>query len=362
MNDNPPSPRAGHPWRQLVLVLLALALIAGGTYEGLFWYRHVYEANAKVEANFTVLSSSVNGNIERIQVRKGDVVAPGQQLASMDTKVAELEVMSLEADLERERAIRRQVEDELHYFLTDLDHKVATARETVLQLQQEAITLEERWRIAKKNVERNSKLVNRSVVPKQRIDQANDKLLEVTGKRQDLQTRISVDRKRLEELEGTRARETIYRARLGVIDRDIDKIVVRLQQARQRLKDMHIYSPIRGVINEIYVNPGAYVEDGDRVFLIHDPKDLWIEANIDESDIRHVKVGQPVMIDIDAYPFEHFEGKVRAIGQVTEAVIRPDKTGRREAGAQKIPVMIDFSPGDRTVWPGMRVAVNIVIR
>lgn len=351
------------PWlRSAVLGLLAIMAVGFSVYEGLHWYQHVYEPNAKVEANFTILSSSVNGNIDRILVRRGDVVAAGRQLASMDTAVAELEALSLRADLEKERAIRRQVEAELTYFESNLESRLATVRETVKQLRRELSTLNERWNIARTNVERNNKLLTRSMVPKQRIDDANDKLLEITSIRQDLQTKINVEQKRLEELDGTRSQKNIYQSRLGVIDRNIDKIVVGVQQASQRLNDMHIYSPIKGVINEIHVNPGAYVEDGDPVFLIHDPGDIWIEANIDESDIRHITIGQKVIIDIDAYPFEHFQGTVRSIGQVTASIIRKEKNTRDDIGAQKIPVVIDFPSIGKSVWPGMRVAVNIVIR
>lgn len=342
-------------------MLVSVAVVALIAYETLHWFRHVYEPDARIETEFTVLSSSVDGNIERILVRRGDLVEPRQQLASMDTALARLEVRSLEADLAKEQATRRQVVAELEFFLVDLDNKIATARESIANLTDELGTLHERWEIARANVERNTGLLSRSMVARQSIDDANDKLLAITSMRQDLQTKIRVENKRLEETEGLRGQESIYLARLEIIDRNVDRIAVLLAQSRQRLQDMHIYSPIRGVVNEIHVNPGAFLELGDPIFLMHDPDQVWVEAEIDESDIRHVKAGQRVVIDIDAYPFEHFSGTVRSIGQVTSSVIAQDSSPRG-AGAQKIPVIIDFEPIGKPVWPGMRVAVNIVIR
>jgi membrane fusion protein (multidrug efflux system) len=362
--DPQPIP-ARHPtrlrWHRFVLVLVAITAVAFALYEGLHWFRHVYEPNARIEAEFTVLSSSVDGAIEHILVRRGDRVEPHQQLASMDTALARLEVASLEADLAKEQATRRQVEAELEFFLGDLANKVATARESIANVDRELGTVQERWEIARANVARNNELLSRNMVSRQIIDDANDKLLAITSMRQDLQTRSRVENKRLQEIEGLRGQESIYLARLEIIDRNIDKISVLLAQSRQRLEDMHIYSPIRGVVNEIHVNPGAFLELGDPIFLMHDPEQIWVEAEIDESDIRHVKVGQRVVIDIDAYPFEHFSGSVRSIGQVTSAVIAEGRNSRG-AGAQKIPVIIDFEPIGKSVWPGMRVAVNIVIR
>ena len=67
------------------------------------------------------------------------------------------------------------------------------------------------------------------------------------------------------------------------------------------------------------VSAGVYVEDGDKAFLMHDPDAVWLEARVDETDIRLVAPGQVVKIEFDAYNFEDFEGTVRAIGQATRS-------------------------------------------
>ena len=90
--------------------------------------------------------------------------------------------------------------------------------------------------------------------------------------------------------------------------------------------------------------------------------DLWIEAKVEESNIRLVEVGQPVRIELDAYPFEEFTGTVRAIGRVTlgqqSGLGAPDSGN----GVQRIRVDIELPDIGKPVWPGMRAAVNIVVR
>jgi membrane fusion protein (multidrug efflux system) len=148
-----------------------------------------------------------------------------------------------------------------------------------------------------------------------------------------------------------------------VIDQDMQGIEIQIKQARQRLKDMHLYSPMHAVVSEVHVNPGSYVEDGDPMILLHDPSKVWIEANIDESDIRHVKVGQHVLIEIDAYPFEEFEGQVETIGRVTlTQITNPVAHAGGGSSTQHIPVTIAMPAINRAVWSGMRASVNIVIR
>jgi membrane fusion protein (multidrug efflux system) len=358
----PKSSRKSFFWRS-ILLLAVIALVALATYELLHSYRHVYEPNARVEADFSILSSSVNGNIASIHALEGSLVQAGEKLASMDSDVAALDARTLEAELEREQAVREQVEAELKFFLYELDGEIHTARESVALLRAERATMLERKAIAQGNVDRNTKLLGKSAISQQLIDDAQDKLLGITSTIRSLQTEIAVSESKLQELLGRKRRQGVYQSRLEVIDRNLAKFRVQLVQSRQRLLDMHIYSPIRGIVNEIYVRPGAYVEDGTQVFLLHDPDKLWVEADINESDIRHVRVGQQVDVELDAYPFEHFPGTVKSIGHVTVSNIAHEKMARNGVrGVQKIPVIIDFPGIGKPVWPGMRAAVNIVIR
>jgi membrane fusion protein, multidrug efflux system len=342
-------------------MLLCAGAIAVGVNETLFWLAHVYEPNARVRSNFTVLSSSVNGHVAQVRIKRGQSVQKGDVLVSMNTAMERLTIKSLQADIDRERAESAQVEAELVFFLSELEDKIASASAAIEQFELKRMTLNERLAIARKNVERNNALQTRSVVASQRVDDANDKMLAIISQQRDLQTSASAAAKRLVELEGQRKREAVYRSRLQVIAREIEKMEVAVERSDQRLTDMHVYSPHDAIISEVHINAGQYVEDGDPMVLLHDPSTLWIEANVDESDIRHVKVGQPVLIEIDAYPYEEFAGEVETIGRVTLASIA-QPTDSDVSGAQRIPVTITMPPIERAVWPGMRAAVNIVVR
>ena len=68
-------------------------------------------------------------------------------------------------------------------------------------------------------------------------------------------------------------------------------MTVELRLAKQKVEDMHIVSPIDGVLNRVHVNLGTYVEDGQPLMLLHDPADLWIEARL-KNPTSGFKVGQ----------------------------------------------------------------------
>lgn len=343
----------------LVMAVL-VGVIAFAVVEGLYWWRHVTVTNAWLGADFTTMGSGVNGRIKQIHVHKGDIVEAGALLATMDSEIVELDIVSLEADLEQARAQKGLVESELAAFQQDLRDQIET-QQTIIALQaQELETLQQRLSIARSIRERNARLIKRKVISQQTNDAHRDRELEITSELRELQTKISEKERKVAELQGTQTQEAIFMSRIEVINRGIRKLEVRIQQAKRQLDKMHIYAPTNAVVNDVYVNAGTYVEDGDRVFVLHDPAQLWIEAPVDDSSVRHVGIGQPVEIDIDAYPYVEFTGTVAAVGRATVGSMTGDNDASR--GAPRIPVRISLDQSEYPLWPGVRATVHIRIR
>ncbi|MBC8240062.1 MAG: biotin/lipoyl-binding protein [Alphaproteobacteria bacterium] len=105
--------KARRRWVKPLLFTVAALLIGVIVVEGIHWWRHVDEPSARVEVDFTLLSSSVNATVKAVHVRRGDRVEKGALLASMDTAVAGRGGGTLEAGMGRERAARDTVEADL---------------------------------------------------------------------------------------------------------------------------------------------------------------------------------------------------------------------------------------------------------
>ena len=356
------APKVRRRWVKPLLFVAAAVLIGIAVTEGVHWWRNVDEPNARVEVDFTLLSSSVNGTVKTVHVRRGDRVEKGALLASMDTDVAALDVATLLAEIAKERANRNRVEAELAQFQREMKDKIATAMAAVRLQRREHATWNSRLTLAQGGVDRNRKLATRRAISKRQFDDATDRLLDITSKLRSLETDIQTNEKKLLELRSALKKELVFRTRIEAIDRAIDKISVQLRQSRQRLADMDIRAPIGGVIDEVYISAGVYVEDADRAFLMHDPSALWLEAQIDEGDVGLVMAGQPVTIEFDAYPFEYFEGKVRAIGAATLGSMTNGGKTADPRLAQRIPVLIDLPKMEKAIRPGMRASVNIRVR
>lgn len=83
-------------------------------------------------------------------------------------------------------------------------------------------------------------------------------------------------------------------------------------------------APISGLVSERLVSAGSEVRPDATtpLFVITDPKRLWLQIDLPERDIGMVHVGQPVFIEVDAYPGETFPGRVSVISEALDPVTR----------------------------------------
>ncbi|MGA8865088.1 MAG: efflux RND transporter periplasmic adaptor subunit [Gallionella sp.] len=83
-------------------------------------------------------------------------------------------------------------------------------------------------------------------------------------------------------------------------------------------------APIAGIVSERKVNAGSEVrpDAADPLFVITDPRHLWVLVDLPEQELDKVRTGQPVLVEVDAYPGEVFHGKVTVIGEAMDPVTR----------------------------------------
>ena len=99
--------------------------------------------------------------------------------------------------------------------------------------------------------------------------------------------------------------------------------------------------------------------------MIHDPRKVWVIANVKETEIRHVKLGAHVDVTVDAYPGEKFDGKVSRIGNAATSQFallpNPNPSGNFTKITQRIEVKVDVEQRDNMLRPGMMVELAIDI-
>ena len=151
----------------------------------------------------------------------------------------------------------------------------------------------------------------------------------------------------------------------AVLEARRDELLARIRRQELEVAAHTASSPLAGVVSKVFLEVGEHVVPGQRIALVHDPRAVYVQANIRETEIRKLALGQEVRIEVDAYPDRVFEGKVSAIGLAatsTFALLPSAKpSGSFTKVTQRFPVRIVVEKGEETLRPGMMVEVFIDI-
>ncbi len=123
----------------------------------------------------------------------------------------------------------------------------------------------------------------------------------------------------------------------------------RIEETGEVQRTLTLHAPFSGVVVEKGVQAGQAVRAGEVLYRLADLSDVWVEAEVYESDLRFVREGEPVEVGIDAYPGDSFPGRV--------SYIHPDV----RADTRTTRVRIDLPNREGRIRPGMFATVSIEV-
>jgi membrane fusion protein, multidrug efflux system len=161
---------------------------------------------------------------------------------------------------------------------------------------------------------------------------------------------------------------TSREAQVKTQGRKIEAAQAALETAKINLRRTLVKATSPSSIAQKNVDPGKYVQPGQPVLALVDLGQIWVVANFKETQIEKMRVGQPVEIEVDAYPGIEFRGRVNSLQPGTGAVfslLPPENaTGNFVKIVQRIPVKIVFDPLPDTaysLYPGLSVVPYVDI-
>ena len=323
--------------RTALLVVVPLVAVATGIYIYAESGRYVTTENAYIKSNVVAISADVSGRVEWVGIDDNTLVRGGQILFRLDQQPFKIALERSEAELE---LVRTQVE-----------HLRADYHEAVARVAAE----EEKVKFLTRQLARQKTLKERKLASEQAYDVAAHDLS--LAKRQ-----VRVLRQRvhgvLQSLGGNPAIKAEEHPRFLRARTERD-------QAAIALADTSIEAPVDGVVSNMKLQAGEYVEEGHAVFTIIENGKVWVEANLKETQLTHVLEGQSASIAVDAYPGVEWPATVDAIAPATGAefsVLPPQNaTGNWVKVVQRIPVLLDVEqpPKGHPLRAGMTVTVAI---
>lgn len=369
MSPSPEKPAGGVRRRGIQRSLLLLALLAAialGIREVHDRLTFVSETDARVSAHLVVVSSRVAGWLADVSIVEGATVKAKQILARVDDRESRLYGKQLEAqwattesEKARLRAERELVDQQTASRLETQHKQLAAANASVTAL---AARLE----LARSEHARAKSLYDKRVGTRQQLEQARGEAGRIEGEHRMTLAEAEESTAKLKEARAERARLQVLDRELDMLEHRKAELRVKIAQQNLDISDRSIRSPVSGVVDRVFVEPGEYVTAGQRLAIVHDPENIWVEANIKETAIRKLSIGQKVTITVDAFPDESFVGAITSIGNSTTGSFAllptPNPSGNFTKITQRLPVRIGIEQRQQKLRPGMMVEVEIDVR
>ena len=323
--------------RYPLMAALPLALIAAGAWYWVTGGRWASTDNAYVQQNKVLVATEVEGRIAAVLVGQNQTVKPGDILFRIDDATYRIALEKADGAV----ALARLQVEELRTRFKDAELKADTARNT----------------LAFQTVQfgRQDKLRATGNATEAQFDSARHEL--------------DLARQAVAEAEQSVADALV--ALDGNADIATDKhpsvlgALAAQNSARLDLERTIVRAPTTGTVSQVgNLQVGQYIASGSPAMAIIDTTSAWVEANFKETDLSHMRRGQPAELTLDAYPDTTIKGHVESFGGGTGAIFSllpaQNATGNWVKVVQRVPVRIALDgPTSLPLKAGLSVGVEI---
>jgi len=387
--------RTASPGFRIAVIIAAVVLLV----VGIFVYRYVtsYEStdDAQVDGHINSISTRIAGHVIKLNVTDNQYVEAGTVLVEIDPADYQVANERAKADFESAQAAAAaagvdvpitSVSTTSQVSSTEAD--VANARAGIAAAKQQLAAAKAQLAQAEANnvkaqndLGRYKQLVDKEEISQQQYDvavaaaKASAAAVDAARAMVDsAQAQVTQAQAKLAQGEANwRNAQTapqqlqVIRSKAAAALADAQRKKADLDQAQLNLQYTKITAPVAGVVSDRTVEVGQNVSPGQELMKIIPLNDVWITANFKETQLRDMKVGQRVTIEVDANG-KTYKGKVDSIAGASGArfsLLPPENaTGNYVKVVQRIPVKIVLNPGqnDGTLRPGMSVTPKVWIR
>ncbi|MAO93804.1 MAG: hypothetical protein CMM78_13185 [Rhodospirillaceae bacterium] len=339
-NDNIPKQRKRNRIRTFLLVLGPLVVIAVAGYTYFTGGRFVGTENAYIKADKVMIAAEVSGLISDVMVKENQAVSAGDVLFQIDDRSYRIALNEAQAKLSM------------------LRNEFASLKASYQEKRSELALARANINYAKSEYDRQKPLVASKTISSSKFDSVSHDLTVARQENQIIQQEA----------------QQILASLGGSIDIQIEdyppyqQAMADLERARLNIERTVVRAPFAGVVSNTpevgqqVVGNGAF---SSPVMSLIASNGVWIEANFKETDLTHIRPGQPVVITVDTFPDQDLQGFVTSVSQATGSefsVIPPQNaTGNWVKVVQRIPLRISLKneQADLALRSGMSVSVEV---
>ena len=328
--------------RRIALALALLAGTAAGAYYGHgYWTSGRYlesTDDAYVKADSTIISPRISGYIAQVLVGDNQPVKAGQLLARIDDRDFRAALDQAHADVAAAEAAVR-----------NLDAQIALQQPVIEQQTADVTAAEATLKFAQEEQARYDDLMKSGSGTIQRAQQTDAALREKTAQLQHGKSGLQAAERKVDVLTTERAKAVAQLDRTRAVE----------QQAALNLSYTKISAPVDGTVGARTLRVGQFVQAGTQLMAVVPLDAVYVVANFKETQLTHVRNGQPVEVRIDSFHGTTLKGHVDSLSPASGlefALLPPDNaTGNFTKIVQRVPVKIvlDDHSLEGLLRPGM---------
>jgi len=335
--QNTPTAAPNNGRRKQLLTRLAAAFAVAGLAYGAWWAlvarHHEHTDNAYVGGNLVQVTPQTSGTVLAIQADDTDFVQAGQPLVRLDPADARVALEQAEADL------AQQVRQVRNLFAG----RSAAAAQVSLR--------EAELRRAEDDLKRRQAVADSGAVAKEELEHAAAAT----------HTAASALATAKEQLA---ASDALTEGTTPAQHPSVERAAARVREAHLAMTRAMLPAPVSGYVAKRSVQVGQRIQPGTPLMAIVPLDGLWVDANFKESQLAHMRIGQPVKLHADVYGSSvEYHGKVAGLGAGTGGVFSllpaQNATGNWIKVVQRVPVRITLEPKELAEHP-LRLGLSML--
>ncbi len=305
-----------------------------------------------VEGTEVNLSSKVPGRISEFCCKEGYKVIAGHVVVRLESDDIKASVEQARAGITRAEADIASSEAGVKNSEANLKSADADIKNSAAEMEKAKVQMEE----AEKNMHRAELLYKEELISNQEVDRERasyeSSMADYSASEAKLKATVSKKDAAISQVNSSKSLIAATKARLKEAE-----AALKFQEAG--LKDTEIVTPISGTVVFKGMEAGEVVSPGVTILSIVDMEDLWVRADIEETLIGRVRIGDVASITIDAMPDVSFKGTVAEIGKEADFATLKDVTrGRQDIKTFRLKIKTEDKTG--ILKPGMTVTVKIL--
>jgi membrane fusion protein (multidrug efflux system) len=393
-----------------LLIPILLVLIVAG-YAG-WQYLSKWEStdDAQIDGHIHPINAKVGGTVVSVTVKDNQFVDAGAVLAQIDPRDyqvavsrAEAELAQAEANAAAARATIPVASSTAGTQITSSEAIAERAKSGVDVANREFAAAQARFNSAQarvreadanatrlsRDLERMKMLVTKDEISQQQYDaavsaaeaaqaavesaragvqQTRDEVAAAQARTSQSQADLQKAKAEAEGAKTAPQQIVITRAEAQSADARVQLAKAALEQARLNLEYTTVKALVAGIVSKKTIESGQVVQNGQPLMALIPQNDIWVTANVKETQLADMHVGQSASVSVDAFGGRTFNGHVDSIASATGAKFSllpaENATGNYVKVVQRVPVKIVFDEGDKIdqLRPGMSVVVKVKVK